>query len=90
MSAADAAGHDGRQRMTLSEQNRMLYALLTRQQRDRSSVTITRNARGAVQIEVLVRTGESDVETIEDAELLARKVYDRLAIAYPHTEGGPS
>ena len=62
----------------------MLELLRTRGGHDRSSVSLNRNARGATQIEVTVRTGDGgDVLTIEDAETKAREVYDRLRASYP-------
>jgi hypothetical protein len=68
-------------RMTLSE---VVERLLARGGSDRSTVTLTRNAKGEVQIDVSVRTGdEGDIVTLEDAERAAQQVYDRLAAAYP-------
>lgn len=71
-------------RMTLSD---VVAGLLQRGSSERSSVTLTRNAKGETQIEVVVRTGDTgDVQTITDAEDAARQVYDRLRTAYPFGE----
>lgn len=53
-----------------------------------ASVSLTRNAKGHTQIEVVVRAGESDeVQTAEDAQRKAEQVYDALCAKYP-TESG--
>lgn len=71
-------------RMSLSQ---VVEALLQRGGSEHSSVTLSRNAKGETQIEVVVRTGEAgDVTTIEEAEAAAVAVYDRLREAY--TYGG--
>lgn len=70
-----------RRRVTQAE---VLRALLERGSTEHDSVTLARNAKGNVQIEVVVRTGnEAGVATIEEAAQLARDVYDRLVEAYP-------
>lgn len=67
-------------RLSLSQ---IVEMLLTRHS-DRSTVSLTRNAKGETQIDVQVRTADtSDVATVEDAERKAREVYDRLVAAYP-------
>lgn len=67
-------------RMTLSQ---VVEALLQRGSSEHSSVTLTRNAKGETQIEVVVRTGDSGgVQTIEEAEAAARSVYERLTAVY--------
>jgi hypothetical protein len=49
-----------------------------------SSVRLTRNARGDVQIEVLVATdAEQGIATVEDAAARAAAVYDSLELVYP-------
>lgn len=51
---------------------------------ERSSVALKTNARGEVQIEVTVRTGESpDVATVDDCAAKARAVFDVLRAFYP-------
>lgn len=71
------AGH----RLSLSE---ILQLLLTKGTPERSSVTLSRNAKGETQIEVTVRTGDSaGIETVEQAEQAARESYDRLRDEYP-------
>jgi hypothetical protein len=68
-------------RMTLS---RVVEQLLARGGAEHSSVTLSRNAKGETQIELVVRTGErSEVETIEQAVELAEQLYDRLRERYP-------
>jgi hypothetical protein len=72
---------DTRSRVTLSE---VVRALLERGSSEHSSVTLSRNARGETQIEVVVRTGDTGgVQTVAEAELLAVAVYDRLRGSYP-------
>jgi hypothetical protein len=72
-------------RMSLSQ---VVEALLQRGGSEHSSVTLTRNAKGETQIEVVVRTGEAgDVTTIEEAEAAAIAVYDRLRERYTYGEG---
>lgn len=69
-------------RMTQGE---IIRALLERGSVGSSSVSITRNAKGEVQLEVIVRTGDAgDVTTAQDAEQVAAAVYDRLAAKYPY------
>lgn len=72
---------DRPQRMTLSQ---VVEKLLERGGSEHSSVTLTRNAKGNVQIEVVVRTGEnSAVTSVEEAEAVAISVYERLVERYP-------
>src|SRR5919204_3659468 len=66
-------------RLTLSS---IVEMLLTRST-DHSTVSISRNVKGETSIDVQIRTGSGDVETIEDAERRAAEVYDRLAALYP-------
>ena len=71
-------------RLTLSE---IVEQLLQRSGAERSSVSLTRNAKGATQIEVVVRTGDTGaIQTIEAAETVATQVYDRLRNLYPLPE----
>jgi hypothetical protein len=58
--------------------------LLQKSPRDHSSVTLSRNAKGDTQIEVVVRTGD-DAEVTTPAEALAEAVrlYDSLREKYP-------
>jgi hypothetical protein len=77
-------------RMSLSQ---VVEALLNRGGSEHSSVTISRNAKGETQLEVVVRTGETgNVQTIEEAEEAATAVYDRLREQYPYgtANGGES
>lgn len=73
------------QRLTLSQ---LVIHLLSRSGGDKSSVTLTRNAKGLTQIDVTVRTGDSSaVETAVDAERVACDIYNRLRAAYPLPSG---
>ncbi len=72
-------------RLTLSH---IVEMLLTRSAGERSSVSITRNASGATQLEVSVRTGDDgDVVTVEDAKRKAIEVYEQLVAQYPASNG---
>lgn len=71
-------------RLTLSQ---ILEHMLQRGGSDRSSVELTRNAKGATQIGVTVRTGnQDDAHTIEDAAQRAVEIYDGLRLRYPMPE----
>ena len=72
-------------RLSLSE---IVTLLLSRQQGERSSVTLSRNAKGVTQIEVTVRTGDTH-ESIPavDAEAAAVAIYDGLRARYPLPSG---
>jgi hypothetical protein len=79
-------------RMTLSQ---VVESLLNRGSSEHSSVTLSRNAKGETQIEVVVRTGDTGgVETVGEAEELAVEVYERLRARFPMSSGfvgaGPS
>lgn len=75
-------------RVTNSE---IIRRLLERGGSEHSSVTITRNAKGETQLEVVVRTGEGgEVTTPAQAEQLATEIYDRLRERYPFGETAPS
>lgn len=88
-----AAGSEApRKRITQSE---ILAALVERHIAqaggEHSSVELTRNAKGDVQIKVTVRTGESDdVRTVDDAAAKARATFDALAMLYPMGSVAPS
>lgn len=81
MSAGDTATRP--HRLTLSELVPQLLAGLQHRGGDHSSVELTRNAKGDVQIRVSVRTGEAGVETPEQAADRARELFDKLAGDYP-------
>ena len=71
---------DRPKRLTLSA---ILEAMLQRGGSDRSSVSLTHNAKGQTQIEVTVRTGnQHDAETVEQAMTKATLVYDSLRLRY--------
>lgn len=75
-------------RMTLSQ---VVEALLQRGGGGGSTVSLTRNAKGETQLEVVVRTSEQgDVTTIEEAEQAAQAVYDRLRERYPFGDNAAS
>lgn len=83
--AAGARTVDAPKRLSLSE---IVELLLTRGGGEHSSVTLARNSKGETQIEVTVRTGETEeVRTAADAALRARAVYDQLRSAYPMASG---
>ncbi len=68
-------------RMTLSH---VVELLLSRSPRDHSSVTLTRNAKGETQIEVVVRTGDDgEVLTADAALAKAIELYDTARERYP-------
>lgn len=80
----DAAALASRkERVTATELNRILLARLVTPARDRSSVTISRNAKHAFQFEVTIYAGDAGAETVEDAEQLAAAITDRLVAKYP-------
>jgi hypothetical protein len=87
----DASKDAAPKRMTLSQ---VVEHLLTRSSSQSSSVSLTRNAKGETQIEVVVRTdNELDITTPDDAAAVAQRVYDALRTAYPfgaETAGGES
>lgn len=74
---------DPAKRVTATELNRILLARLVSPTRDRSSVSITRNAKHHVQFEVTIYAGDVGAETAEQAEQLATAIADRLAAKYP-------
>lgn len=72
-------------RMTLSE---VVEHLLARSSSDRSSVTLTRNAKGETQIEVVVRTSDAGaLLTVDDAASKAVELYDTMRNRYPMADG---
>lgn len=85
--ASDHAGPV--KRVTANELNRMLLARLVTPPRDRSSVSISRNAKHQYQFEVTVHAGDQGVSTAEDAERIAGEITDRLAAKYPPPEPEP-
>ena len=73
----------------IAEQRAIIHALLERGGGENSSVVLTRNAKGAVQIEVTVRTDAHLITTADLAMAKARELYDAAVAAYPfQTEGG--
>lgn len=80
--------HEARARPVALTQREMLSAFVERATRlaptEHSSVTLKTNAKGEVQIDVTVRTGETpDVVTVDDAAGKARVVFDLLRSVYP-------
>lgn len=72
-------------RLTLSE---IVQQLLSRSGNERSSVQLSRNAKGVTQIDVTVRTGDTEgITTALDAEREAVAIYDRLRRRYPLPSG---
>lgn len=83
MTAAELAPKP--KRMTLSE---VVEQLLARSASDRSSVSLTRNAKGETQIEVVVRTSDAgEVTTTDAAAAKAVELYDNLRRKYPLASG---
>lgn len=76
-----------RKRISTSD---VLDAFLDRMRNDGgtgATVKLTRNAKGDVQIEVSVRTGDTpEITSAEDAAAKARSLYDGLAAIYPMLE----
>lgn len=84
----DPTVHEGAPRAPRMSMGRVVELLLTRSGGEHSSVTLSRNAKGETQIEVVVRTAEEgEVRTAHDAARVARELYDSLAAAYPTTAG---
>ena len=72
-------------RMTLT---RVVEMLLERGSHGASSVTLSRNAKGETQIEVVVRTSDDGpVRTPEDAQAVAIDVFETLRTRYPMAWG---
>lgn len=71
-------------RLRMSDVTRALLAALSKTGGEHSTVKLTRNAKGDTQIEVSVRTGDTEgVVTVDDAAAKALDVYDRLRLVYP-------
>lgn len=72
-------------RMTLS---RVVEMMLERGSHGASSVSLSRNAKGETQIEVVVRTSDDGpVRTPEDAQAVAVDVFEALRARYPMAWG---
>lgn len=54
---------------------------------ERSSVELSRNAKGETQIEVTVRTDESEITTADAAYAKACELYDLACAKYPTGSG---
>jgi hypothetical protein len=81
--AGDGAEHP--RRVTLGQ---VVEMLLQRTGGEHSSVTLSRNAKGETQIEVVVRTAEAGEVTTPDAALdKAMELYNRARQAYPMSSG---
>lgn len=70
-------------RLSLSQ---IVELLLTRPTRDRSSVSLSRNAAGEVVIDVTAHAAEG--ETLEDAERIALAAFERMSKRYPRKDAG--
>lgn len=82
-------GAGSTRRVTISEVLRAHLAHLTQTGGERSSVKLTRNARGETQIEVVVRTGDSsEITTAAEDMAEATRLYDSLSLVYPVPEPG--
>jgi hypothetical protein len=88
-----ATTHDGEsptpaKRITLSQ---IVELLLQRSPRDHSSVTLSRNAKGETQIEVVVRTGDAgEIVDVDDALAKAVELYDVARERYPMLPPAPA
>lgn len=80
---SDEQHDDKPRRLTLSQIVEQQIAALAKVSGDHSTVKLTRNSKGDTQIEVSVRTGESGVETVEEARAKAEQTYDHLREMYP-------
>jgi len=69
-------------RLTLSD---VLTMTLQRGSGNQDSVSLSRNARGETQIEVVARSREN--ETLRQVEQRARETYDRLRSTFPLSTG---
>ena len=67
----------------IADQRSMIAQLLERGGGERSSVTLSRNAKGETQIEVVVRTDDDAITTADLAMSKARELYDNACAAYP-------
>lgn len=76
-------GEVSRERLNLSELVRLLVVAGSRNVADRSSVRLTRNAKGDTQIEVVVGAGEPGVESVSEVAEKACELYDHLRELYP-------
>jgi hypothetical protein len=78
-------GAPARRALTLSE---VVERLLARGSSDHSSVTLSRNAKGDTQIEVVVRSSsEGAINTVGEAAREAVRLYDVLRARYPTADG---
>ena len=82
-SPAGQAGERPR-RLTQSE---IIQQLLAKGSSEHHSISLSRNAKGETQIEVVIRSGGDDAPTATDAEQLATGIYDRLRAKYPMASG---
>ena len=74
-------------RVSLSEVVRAQFDQLARRTPESSSLELTRNAKGQVQIGITVRTGSPDVDSLEQLEQQATAMFDRLCNRYPFDGG---
>lgn len=70
-------------RLTQSQIIERLLHAMSRSGQDHSTVELSRNAKGDTQIRVSVRTGESGIETVDEARAKAQEQYDHLRDLYP-------
>jgi hypothetical protein len=79
----DSPLNDKPRRISQSEIVERLLHALARGGQEHSSIELVRNAKGDVQIKVSVRTGEGDLETVEQARAKAEEQFDHLRSLYP-------
>lgn len=74
-----------RRALSLSE---IVERLLARSTQDHSSITLSRNAKGETQIEVVVRSAsEGEINTASEAAREAIRLFDTLRARYPMADG---
>lgn len=71
----------------IAQQQAVIAMLTNRGGGEKSSVTLTRNAKGETQIEVTIRTDDERVTTAADAMAEARRLYEEACTAYPAGTG---
>jgi hypothetical protein len=67
----------------IAEQRAIITALLERGGGENSSVSLTRNAKGETQIEVVVRTDGDIITTADEAMAKAQALYQDACQKYP-------
>lgn len=79
----DSPLNDKPRRLSQSQIVERLLHALNRGGQEHSTIELNRNAKGDTQIRVSVRTGEGDIETVDEARAKAQEQYDHLRDLYP-------